>query len=187
MTPNKHTTWNCHTFSFVNLCYTLYARNALTRCGLTFVTSLNVAIKSSYSNTGICTNLQGVLVAWWHNKSAFKDNLSQSHFCPPDKLLWSTGGMKITISTEVLKMVITRNQHVSLLYIQPQNYFIQNHAHLQLWKKLQDANSVARIHFCNCFCDALYSGDISPSLTFFTDEAQIHLKNMHVNTQNNRY
>jgi hypothetical protein len=54
-------------------------------------------------------------------------------------------------------------------------------------KKLQDADSVARIHFCNWFCGALYSGDISLSLTFFTDEAQIHLKNVHVNTQNNRY
>lgn len=84
-------------------------------------------------------------------------------------------------------MVMTRNQHVSHLYIEPQNYFIQNHAHLQLWKKLQDADYVVRIHFCNWFYDALYSGDISPSLTSFTDEAQIHLKNMHVNTQNNRY
>jgi hypothetical protein len=54
-------------------------------------------------------------------------------------------------------------------------------------KKLQDADSVARTHFCNWFYEALYSGDISPSLTSFTDEAQIHLKNMHVNTQNNRY
>lgn len=52
-------------------------------------------------------------------------------------------------------------------------------------KKLQDADSIARIHFCNCFCDALYNGDISPSLTFFTDGALTHLKNMHVNTQNN--
>jgi hypothetical protein len=34
-------------------------------------------------------------------------------------------------------------------------------------KKLQDAESVARIHFCNWFCDALNSGDISPSLTLF--------------------
>lgn len=43
-------------------------------------------------------------------------------------------------------------------------------------KKLQDADSIARIHFCNSSCYALYSGDINPPLTFFTDDAQIHLK-----------
>jgi hypothetical protein len=42
-------------------------------------------------------------------------------------------------------------------------------------KKTPDADSVARTHFCNWFYDALYSGDIN-ALTFFTDEAQIHLK-----------
>jgi len=84
----------------------------------------------------------------------------------------------------MFKMVITRNQHVShtatkLLHSKPRIFTVV--------KKLQDVDSVAGIHFCNWFCDALYSGDISPPLTFFTDEAQIHLKNMLVNTQNNRY
>jgi hypothetical protein len=64
VTPNKHTPWNFQTFSFVNSCYTLYNGYALTWCGLTFVTSLNVVIKHLYSDS----DMHGVLVAWWQQK-----------------------------------------------------------------------------------------------------------------------
>jgi hypothetical protein len=70
MTPNNHTPWNYQTFSFVNSCYTLYAGNALTWCGLTFVTLHNIDSKRLYSNNGTWMNMQGVLVAWWQSKSA---------------------------------------------------------------------------------------------------------------------
>ena len=41
--------------------------------------------------------------------------------------------------------------------------------------KLQDADCAAQIRFCNCFCEALRSGDVGPLVTCLTDKARYYL------------
>jgi hypothetical protein len=41
--------------------------------------------------------------------------------------------------------------------------------------KLQDADHVAQIWFCNWFCEALRSGDVGPLVTCLTDKARYYL------------
>lgn len=134
--------------------------NALTWCGLTFVTLHNVDSKRLYSNNGTWMNMQSVLVAWWQSKSA-EPLLSTRQMTMED---WWNEDNHFHRSVQDgyhKKPACQSSVHraTKLLHSKPRTFTVV--------KKLQDSDSVVRIHFCNWFCDALYSGDISPSLTFF--------------------
>jgi hypothetical protein len=53
-------------------------------------------------------------------------------------------------------------------------------------KTLPEADHVARVRFCNWFCEAVFSFEIDPLLTYFPDEVWFYLKG-HFNNQDSRY
>jgi hypothetical protein len=48
---------------------------------------------------------------------------------------------------------------------------------------LQPRDPASRVHFCSWFLQSVVEGEISPQLTFFSDEAGFHLQGY----KNNRY
>jgi hypothetical protein len=51
---------------------------------------------------------------------------------------------------------------------------------------LQPRNPASRVYFCIWFLQSVVEGEIDPQLTFFSDEAWLHLQE-YINTQNNHY
>jgi hypothetical protein len=51
---------------------------------------------------------------------------------------------------------------------------------------LEPCDAVSRVHLCRCFLQSVVQDEVSPQLTFFSDEAWIHLKG-YINAQNNHY
>ena len=53
-------------------------------------------------------------------------------------------------------------------------------------QKLEEADSAARVRFCNWFSEAVCNGVINPMLTYCAHDGWLYF-NGHVNTQNSRY
>jgi hypothetical protein len=165
VTPNKHTPWNFQTCSFMNSCYTLHIGYASTWCGLTFVTSLNVAIKRLYSDSDRWMNMHGY---WQHDDTA---KVHERKTGPSGTFVHQTNEYTALVQRrkqfpQKCSRWLSQENSVSVICTYIHKIASFKTTHIYNCQKLQEADSVARIHFCNLFCDALYSGDISPSLTF---------------------
>ena len=84
-----------------------------------------------------------------------------------EEILNNTGKQLEISPQKVLKVVVTRNNSVKVTCTDTHKTAmfeaIQNYS----FAKLQEADYVARVWFCNRFCAALCTGEVIPLLKYF--------------------